>query len=345
MARSDDLFERIRAQGEVAIDEFVFSRSAEELHLDFKRSSDNGQGLRLSDVDRNNLGKAISGFGNSEGGVVVWGIDCSLDPAGADIARAKVPLVDAQKFRSWLEGAVSGRTSPPHQGVRHLVVPCGAGQSGYVVTHIPQSNAAPHQMVGKMIYYIRAGSDFVPAPHAVLAGMFGRRPQPHVFHNYAIGPAVLHGEEMCFEVGLMVRNDGPGIARDLFANVLVQSTCGDRCTIKFVPSDPNTWRSVWTFGRHMSVISTRDVRLPPEAQVQPVVMKFAMAPPFTRELDINGMVGAADVPPYRFRLANRANSAEQFYDEFIQRLEVGGLPTQDACRFTSQMIGMDDDAQ
>jgi hypothetical protein len=68
----------------------------------------------LSNTDRNNLAKAISGFGNSAGGIVVWGVDCSRDSDGADVARLKVPIVDPQRFASWLNAAVSGCTIPPH---------------------------------------------------------------------------------------------------------------------------------------------------------------------------------------------------------------------------------------
>jgi len=68
MERSEELFKRICSIGESAIDEFISSRESEHLFLDFKRSSDHGRGVRLSNDDRNNFAKAISGFGNSEGG-------------------------------------------------------------------------------------------------------------------------------------------------------------------------------------------------------------------------------------------------------------------------------------
>jgi len=54
--------------------------------------------------------KAIGGFGNSEGGVIVWGIDCRNLPALGDIANAKFPIDNPSMFKSWLEGAVSGCT-------------------------------------------------------------------------------------------------------------------------------------------------------------------------------------------------------------------------------------------
>ena len=71
MGRAEEIFQKLKREGEAAIDEFILSRQSEELFLDFKRSHDGGKGKRLHDRDLNNLAKAISGFGNSEGGVII----------------------------------------------------------------------------------------------------------------------------------------------------------------------------------------------------------------------------------------------------------------------------------
>jgi len=90
VGRAEDLFELIVARGEQAIDELIDARASEELFLDFKRSADNGSGRALHNSDRANLERAISGFGNSEGGVIVWGVDCSRNPAMGRCGSRKV---------------------------------------------------------------------------------------------------------------------------------------------------------------------------------------------------------------------------------------------------------------
>lgn len=150
MDRCREIFERIIAGGKQAIEDFIADRKAEELFLDFKRSSNNGATPRLSDTDRKNLAKAISGFGNSEGGVVVWGVDCSRDVDGADVAREEFPLENPQRFASLLQGVISGCTVPPHSGVENDVIEAGAGK-GFVITLIPKSDFAPHQMLLKKL--------------------------------------------------------------------------------------------------------------------------------------------------------------------------------------------------
>lgn len=176
MERALDIFQRITRDGFSAVEAFLADRKAEELFLEFKRSSNNGHDPRLSDIDRKNLAKSISGFGNSEGGVIVWGVDCSRDHDGADVANALVPIENPQRFVSLIQGAISGCTIPPHSGVQvGFVGMPGNGNAGFVITLIPKSDAAPHQSVVTKHYYIRAGSDFVPTLHDVLAGMFGRQ--------------------------------------------------------------------------------------------------------------------------------------------------------------------------
>lgn len=238
MGRAEELFERIIAGGQAAIDEFISTRTSEELFLDFKRSTDNGNGVRLHQRDREHLAKAISGFGNSEGGVIVWGIDCSETPDNADVAHTRFPVTNPTRFKSWLEGVVSACTVPAHSGVRHHTIPIDA-DNGYVVTHIPTGLGAPYQAIYVKRYFIRAGSDFVPTPHEVLAGLFGRRPQPHVFHMYTVPKAGLAQGRIEVSLGIEVANGGPGIADNMYLNVMLLSAPGDGCEVKFEPTDKN----------------------------------------------------------------------------------------------------------
>ncbi len=91
MGRAEDLYTTLVRDGEAAIDDMIARRQTEELFLDFKRSSDRGAGKRLSPDDRENLARAISGFGNSEGGVIVWGWIAALTALGS-MLLAQRPL-------------------------------------------------------------------------------------------------------------------------------------------------------------------------------------------------------------------------------------------------------------
>jgi len=327
MGRAEELFERLKEQGEAAIDQMILDRESESFFLDFKRSSNNGQGDKLPLPDRINLAKAISGFGNSEGGIIVWGVDCSQcrEVADfADVARAKIPVSDPIRYKSWLEGAVSGCTIPPHTQIEHHAIEEKNG-SGYVISYIPKSNSAPHQVItngkGQYSYYIRAGSDFLPAPHAVLAGMFGRRPQPKIWQVYMVTThRLLAGDPpgIQMENGIQIYNDGPGIAYDLFMEIKVESVPGQNCECKVQLSDPINWNNWQVLGYKFYAIGKNDHKLPPGFHFQPYVIHLKLFPPFTKPLEIVGRCGCAGAPYFDFEIKNQPDVIHELYNRFIE---------------------------
>jgi len=339
MDRCREIYDRIVTQGKSAIEGFIADRRAEELFLDFKRSSNNGSEPRLSDNDRRNLAKAISGFGNSEGGVIVWGVDCSSDKDGADVAKAIVALENPKRFVSLIQGAISGCSVPPHSGVENHVIEIEGGK-GFVVTLIPKSNSAPHQMLPNKQYYIRSGSDFVPTPHDVLAGMFGRRPQPHVFHHFLLSVPKLEGDTLIVTFGVAVHNQGPGIASDVFLICLLQELPGPNCTMQFDPPDRTNWTGGWEFGRQISLISAPGYRLPPGANAQPLVVHLHLAPPFEHDLKISGSVGSGQSQKYEFLIENRANNIEQQYSNFLRVFKTNSFKENQKHEIASAILGV-----
>jgi len=338
LSRAEDLYERIIKEGESAIDDFILQRKAEELFLDFKRSSDNGKNRHLSQIDRNNLAKAISGFGNSEGGVIVWGVDCSPDFDGADVAKAKFPIYNVKRYVSWLEGTVSGCTIPPHSGVQNTPIQNSDSSDGYVATYVPKSNYAPHQVVGRLQYYIRAGSDFVPTPHQVLAGMFGRRPQPNVFHQWGIEPAQISSDQIDLLVGVILMNNGRGIAYDPFVTCTIFGEIGENCQISIDPPDTSQWHINWIFGMQVSVIARDDFRLPPSTKAQTIAIHFKLRPPFNQKLYIKGTVGCRNAPPKKFVLENDAENLTKIYERYTEKFNSGTLSEKDRHQFVEAFL-------
>lgn len=334
MGRAEDLTARISSRGEAAIDELILERQSEEFFLDFKRSSDNGSGTRLSDSDRGNLAKAISGFGNSEGGIVVWGVDCRPNPTLGDVAGAKVKIQEPRRFKSWLEGAVSGLTVPPHPGVSHVAVEDAAGE-GFVVTHIPKSYLAPHQCLKPVQFYMRAGSNFEPVPHGVLAGMFGRSPHPVIFHMWSAPPAELRGNNVAyFRIGLLLTNRSSAIARDVYLSVTIMPPRGSS-QIAFEFPDLQNWSANQAFGCITQVLAKETFRLAPHVVVQPVTLSFWLVPPFPEQLYMKITTGCAGSPIKEFTHRLSPEELRAAYDDLVTHHQ-----NEDACRaFARRIVG------
>ncbi len=320
MGRAENLYESLKLKGEVAIDEMMAAHQSESLFLDFKRSGNNGNGPRLHEDDWKNLAKAISGFGNSEGGVIVWGVACRTDPQLGDVPTGKVPLSNPKRFVSWLEGAVSGCTVPAHPTVEHAAIDSATVGEGFVVTLIPKSDLAPHQSIrptGQLQYYIRAGSNFLPTPHAVLTGMFGRRPQPSLVHRVVSMPVrlckespVAMGVEM--EVGIQLVSSGPGVCRDVYLTLMVSMPKG-RSGASF-DLQKDDWIGQVAFGDMVNLVSREGFRLPPAYPVQPIVLKVGFWSPFASKYVFDLTYGHAGGPVERHRFELTANEVDSAYN-------------------------------
>ncbi len=320
MGRAEDLYARLIADGLGAIDAMIQDRVSEELFLDFKRSADNGAGAKLHQSDRNNLGRAVSGFGNSEGGMIVWGVECKSQAGAGDVASAKIPIMDPKRFVSWLTGAVSGCTVPAHPGVQHSVIH-ESNNEGFVATLIPKSYLAPHQCISPLHYYMRAGSDFLPVPHAVLLGMFGRRPQPDILHMWAVGsfqviPVVGPPQAISFEAAFLLNTHGPGLVRDIFVTAELGPP-GGKSELKYGFKDTANWSGNKAFGYRFSIVSNDAFKLAPGAIISPFFLSFRLHPPFLEPLHLIFSYGHRDSPTIRVEHIVSPHDLQVAYDLYF----------------------------
>lgn len=281
--RAKELFAQFVRGGEEAIDRFIAEQISEELFIDYKRSANDGNEAKLSQTDRENFARAVTGFGNSEGGVIVWGVDCRNDPERGDVPSSKFQLKNPKRFASYLEGAASGCTLPPHNGIKHHVIEANGIGEGFVVTYVAKSMFAPHQcIVGKYKnrYYIRVGSNFELASHGLLAGMFGRQPTPNIFVMWGCGgkmapssypPVVTHRPTSVPYVWnqIIIRNHGVRVVEDLYVNLELRVP-GPNCRGHIPPKDPR-WESHESVGG-WHFMSSKGFRLAPAGMVTPVAV-------------------------------------------------------------------------
>jgi hypothetical protein len=59
--RATELFERFMSGGEATINQFISAQISEELFIDYKRVTNEGDSPRLEQADKGNFARAISG--------------------------------------------------------------------------------------------------------------------------------------------------------------------------------------------------------------------------------------------------------------------------------------------
>lgn len=304
MSRANDLFVRLREGGTAALDQLIAEREPESLFLDFKRSPADGAARQLAPEDNKNLSKAISGFANSSGGVVVWGVDCRPDSSiGSEVAE-KHPLLDAAGFNTKLQAAVSRATLPPHSAVQLTSFEERVGSpAGYVALLVPQSLVGPIRSVVTNHYHLRAGSDFGIVPHDVLAGMFGRAPHPSADLNLISHPARLGSRPGYFTIafGLVAVNLGVVMAERPYLTMFFGDLPQPLLTVQ-TPDRENFQVRRGPLPTCSVVASQGFVVAPGAAEhLCDVVIDIPVEQP--RAITLECTLGVAGAPPKRFALA------------------------------------------
>ena len=170
-----NLLEQFNALDASVVDRMIAEGREEDVLLDFKTVSAPDFSKR---DDRRNLAIAVSGFANSSGGMIIWGVDARRDDTGVDQAVAASEICPLRLFTSRLAEFSATCASPPVDGVLHRAL-SRQGDRGFAATLVPESSVAPHMAkLGEDRYYKRNASRFYALEHFDLADMFGRRQRP-----------------------------------------------------------------------------------------------------------------------------------------------------------------------
>lgn len=337
MSRAEDIFQKLIYFGEEAIDDYIINMQTEELFLDFKQAISVGKnGTTLHKDDRKNLAKCISGFGNSEGGVVIWGVECSRDLDIGDVAKAKVKVKNVHRFLSWLENAISGCTIPSHNKVRNHIISVDDNGDGFIATYIPKCDIAPlMSTVGNNIY-IRSGSNNVPAPYSVIAGMFGRRPQPNLEllikdknleilenadEDILYPQSIDNPPEKYIKLSFSIRghNDSNVIARELYLSCTTACTGSEYNKVRF--SNYNQMDTIPGIEGQLNIITRPELRLPPRGTIKFTNAEIILSPYAEDDFLMDGVIGADHAAPQNFRIYIPRNRLRSFTAKVLREEE------------------------
>lgn len=146
-------FDQIIAAGWPAIQQIVDDETEETLHLEFKTLVKVDGTLVKG--DRGIVSKALSGFANAEGGLLIIGIYTD-GKTGLDSASEIRKIANARKLASIIRADLSDLISraPPGIGVEPITEDDG-DPSGVVCVFIPPSQLRPHMSVREQRYFRR----------------------------------------------------------------------------------------------------------------------------------------------------------------------------------------------
>ena len=227
----------------------------EHLQLDFKTIN----AAITSGDDKRQVARCISGFANSSGGIMIWGVVAKKNEDGVDCANSAAEIFNTALLVSRLNTLTGEVVSPSVDGVRHRALTKLGSSSGFVATLIPESGAPPHMArVGDQRYYKRSGDSFYRMEHFDLQDMFGRRQKPQI-ELLAERGVVKDGVET---ITLLLRNSGRAVARHVGFLISVENAKLDGVSPQLENlSSINAGRAVIGYTNDIGVIHPNGIRV------------------------------------------------------------------------------------
>ena len=200
------LYESLQTVGALA--QLVTDRVQENIYLEFKTKKD-GRTPELDESDSFHFSRALSGFANSDGGVLIWGVETGKE----ERARALKPIAQFGEFVARLKKSLLNAVQPMVDDVRIECIPDTSDPTtGFVKCLIPRSEKTPHRALrANREYYRRSTEGFYRLEHFDLEDAFGRRPRPVLSIQVQLVPRPEGDAHE--EVRFAILNEGRGVAR------------------------------------------------------------------------------------------------------------------------------------
>lgn len=200
-----ELFQRLHDPAEVAA---VVGTSG-HLHLECKTWSGKENEAQKA------LAKALCGFGNADGGVLVVGLSRKTNPDKytPDVIDRTVPVTDAIALASRIEGLAPELVEPPLVGAVVSAVLENEGRKlGFVIVEVPPTEGPPCRSRKDWRFYLRINSGTYLMEYFQIEDMFGKRHRPVLALYLEEGRYRLDGQhEREFTIG--IENRGRAVAR------------------------------------------------------------------------------------------------------------------------------------
>ncbi|CAL65848.1 helix-turn-helix domain-containing protein [Christiangramia forsetii] len=214
------------------IDRFIEEGQEENLNLEFKTVNFPNYNEQNKEFDKKNLSEVISGFANSNGGIIIWGIKAKNNSKNQDVAQSKKPIEQLTKFLNTLNRLEGQAITPYISGLVHEKIET-TNDIGFIKTYVPASENAPHManFSGKH-YYKRSGDSFYQCEHYDIADMFTRKKSPRLrihIRKLPRGSSNATGKrfiKFCFAIS--IHNDGQSIAKFPFLGLNIEGAHPER---------------------------------------------------------------------------------------------------------------------
>jgi hypothetical protein len=213
---ADGLFDSLATYSQ--LQSLIDAGEAEGQYLECKQPL----GPQFGRDQRHFLGRAISGFANSGGGVIIWGMRTVQHEGSLDVLRQTTPIGNIGRFSQQVQRAAARVAEPTPVGIQHRVLKKdSADRAGVLVTFVPSTAGDPVRSAEDGKFYIRSGDELVSMPYDVLKRMFAGASGPDI--QPLFDERLVKANEDEWEIPFFVSNKTSATGRDVQVSVEIEN--------------------------------------------------------------------------------------------------------------------------
>jgi len=205
----------------------------EGLHLECKSPSSPS----LNRDMKVKLATALSGFSNTAGGVILWGVATTPHRhSKLDVISQLEPLGNCASFEKQVRVAIPSLTTPSVLEFQTKTIKRRkADTRGIVVAYIPFTNADPVLNNLDNIFYYRNSDEFVKAPYELIKRLFAATDVPNVYPKFTQNLVKLETDGS-WSIPIIISNRSTAFAEDVDVSVTIENAtvCDNISTSQFV---------------------------------------------------------------------------------------------------------------
>lgn len=202
------------------INELIEAGESEGLHLECKSL----QVPRLTQEPKAHLAKAISGYSNTAGGIIIYGVSTTKHShSGLDILSQIEPIANCRAFEQQVKRAIPTLTTPTCLSFQTAhILENKKDKRGIVIAYVPESIGDPVQCVKDNLFYLRTGDEFSVAPHEIIKKLFMANESPDL-HPVFLSELVKTEADGTWKIPLGVGNDSSAVADNVTVSITIKN--------------------------------------------------------------------------------------------------------------------------
>ena len=193
-----------------AIQKLIDEGQAENLYLECKSP----EGPVVGQDIKSKLAKATSGFSNTAGGIIVWGVSTTKQQGGLDVLTQIESIGSIKKFEQAINLSILTLVNPGVDFKSKILLEKVGNTKGILITYVAQKEGDPVQALDGNLY-LRSRDEFVEMPYETIKRMFLGATSPDLFPIFDKRLVKLDKVDGSWDIPVGIQNLSSAVAKDV----------------------------------------------------------------------------------------------------------------------------------